>query len=131
VILPTNPSLAQLINMKELMDRVDNDLDFLQDLFHLFKVEFPRLQIELQESVKVKNMHQTAKTAHMLRGMLANLSAECAATAVEVIEQMATKEDQRGAENALIVFNGEVVSLLPCVNAYLAEARHLVNRLDS
>jgi HPt (histidine-containing phosphotransfer) domain-containing protein len=114
------PSLLSLVNMPDLLDRVDNDCELLQELFQLFRVEFPRLQIELQEAVSSKNMRQTARTAHMLKGMLANLSLEGAAASVETLENMAAQGDQAGTENALIVFDNEVVTLLPSLDAYLA-----------
>jgi HPt (histidine-containing phosphotransfer) domain-containing protein len=114
------PSLLNLVNMPDLLDRVDNDCELLQELFQLFRVEFPRLQIELQEAVSSKDMLQTARTAHMLKGMLANLSLEGAAASVETLENMAALGDQPGTENALIVFDNEVVTLLPSLDAYLS-----------
>jgi HPt (histidine-containing phosphotransfer) domain-containing protein len=121
-ISPT-PSLLELLNMPDLLARIDNDRELLQELFQLFRIEFPRLHIELQEAVSSKNMRQTAKTAHMLKGMLANLSFEGATTAVETLEHTAATEDQPGTERALVDFNGEVLGLLPSLNAYLAEER--------
>jgi two-component system, sensor histidine kinase and response regulator len=115
------PSLLNLVNMPDLLDRVDNDREFIQELFQLFRVEFPRLQIELQEAVSSKHMWQTARTAHTLKGMLANLSIEQAAAAVETLESTAAQGDQPGTEHALIAFNNEVAALLPSLDAYLDE----------
>src|ERR1700677_1642779 len=115
------PSLLNLVNMPDLLDRVDNDREFITELFQLFRVEFPRLQIELQEAVSSKNMWQTARTAHMLKGMLANLSIEQAAADVETLESAAAQGDQPGTQNALIAFNNEVAALLPGMDAYLDE----------
>ena len=114
-------SLLSFVNMSDLMDRVDNDRELLQELFELLRAEFPRLQIELQEATSSKNMWQVAKTAHTLKGMLANLSIERAAAAVETLENMAAEGDHPGAENALIVFDNEVAALMPSLDAYLAE----------
>jgi two-component system sensor histidine kinase/response regulator len=115
------PSLFNLVNIPDLLDRVDNDREFIQELFQLFRVEFPRLQIELQEAVSSKKMWQTARTAHTLKGMLANLSIEQAAAAVQTLESTAAQGDQPGTENALIAFNNEVAALLPSLDAYLDE----------
>ena len=117
------PSLLKLVNMPELLDRVDNDRELLQELFELFRVEFPRLQIELKEAVSRNDMQRTAKAAHMIKGMLANLSMEGPATALDTLERMAIRGDQPGIESALAVFGGEVVTLLPSLDAYLAEPR--------
>jgi HPt (histidine-containing phosphotransfer) domain-containing protein len=117
-LLPT-PSFMEFVNMPDLLDRVDDDLEFMRELFQLFRVEFPRLQIELQEAVSRKDLQQAAKTAHMLKGMLANLSIERPASAMEIVEHAAVDEDQSGTEDALIVFRGKVLSLLPCLDAYL------------
>jgi HPt (histidine-containing phosphotransfer) domain-containing protein len=121
-ISPT-PPLYELLNMPDLLARIDDDRELLQELFQLFRVEFPRLQVELQEALATKNMQQTVKTAHMLKGMLANLSFECAATAAETLEHMAVMEDQPGTERALVDFNSKVLSLLPSLNAYLAKQK--------
>jgi HPt (histidine-containing phosphotransfer) domain-containing protein len=117
------PSLLNLVNMPDLLDRVDNDRELLQELFQLLRAEFPRLQIELQEAISSKNMQQTARSAHTLKGMFANLSIERAAATVETLENMASQGDQPGTENALIVFNNEVATLMPSLDAYLAEQR--------
>jgi len=45
------PSFIEFVNMPDLLDRVDDDQEFMRELFLLFRVEFPRLQIELQEAV--------------------------------------------------------------------------------
>jgi hypothetical protein len=127
--LPT-PSLLNLVNMPDLMDRVDNDCELLQELFLLFRVEFPRLQIELQNAVSKTNMRQTAKTAHMLKGMLANLSFERAAASVKTLEERAALEDRPGTECALNVFDNEVATLLPSLEAYLAGQRSLKKGFD-
>jgi hypothetical protein len=34
------PSLLKLVNMPELLDRVDNDRELLQEIFELFRAEF-------------------------------------------------------------------------------------------
>jgi HPt (histidine-containing phosphotransfer) domain-containing protein len=116
--------------MPDLMDRVDNDCELLQELFLLFRVEFPRLQIELQNAVSKTNMRQTAKTAHMLKGMLANLSFERAAASVKTLEERAALEDRPGTECALNVFDNEVATLLPSLEAYLAGQRSLKKGFD-
>jgi hypothetical protein len=115
------PSLLKLVNMSELLDRVDNDRELLQELFELFRVEFPRLQIELKEAVSSKDMQKTANAAHVMKGMLANLSFEGPAAAVGGLEHMAVMGDQPGTERALASFGGEVESLLPSLDAFLAE----------
>jgi len=107
--------------MPDLLDRVDDDREFVRELLQLFRVEFPRLQIELQEAVSRKDLRQAAKTAHMLKGMLANLSIERPASAMEALEHTAAEEDQLGTEAALVAFSGEILSLLPCVDAYMDE----------
>jgi len=108
------PSFIEFVNMPDLLDRVDDDQEFMRELFLLFRVEFPRLQIELQEAVSRRDLQQAAKTAHMLKGMLANLSIEVPASAMEIVEHAA-------AEDALIVFRGKIPNLLPCLDVYLDE----------
>lgn len=115
------PPLLDFVNMPDLLDRVDNDRELLHELFQLFRTEFPRLQIGLEEAFSLKDMQQTAKAAHMLKGMLANLSFEGAAKAVEALEHAAAKEDLPGTESAMVVFNSEVANLLPSLDAYLVE----------
>lgn len=117
----TTSPLSNFVNIPDLLDRVENDRELLNELFLLFRTEFPRLQIELEDACSLKDMRRIVKAAHMLKGMLANLSFERAATAVEAIEQMAAKEDRAGIESALTAFNSEVANLLPSLDAYLAE----------
>jgi HPt (histidine-containing phosphotransfer) domain-containing protein len=115
------PSLLKHVNMPDLLDRVDNDCELLQELFQLFMVEFPRIKSELQDAVSRKNLGETADSAHMLKGMLANLSFEEAAKTMEELEHKAAIADQPGMDRAMAVFNSQTASLLPSLDTWLAE----------
>ena len=88
------PSLEKFVNMPDLLDRVDGDRDLLHELFQMFKEHFPQLHVELEDAITRKDLQRAAKTAHMLKGMLANLSVERAAAAVEALDDMASVKDQ-------------------------------------
>jgi HPt (histidine-containing phosphotransfer) domain-containing protein len=123
-------SLARYANLPDLLDRVDNDHEFLREILVLFRTEFPRLRFKLQEAVPGQDMQQTAGIAHLLKGMLANLSLERAAAAAGALEAMAAAQNRPGTEHALAVFDNEVVDLLPVLDAYLAETKAVTTPVE-
>ena len=59
----------------ELLARVDNDRELLQDLLTIFKEEFPRHLQALHEAVDSGDGKLVAIAAHTMKGMLLNMAA--------------------------------------------------------
>jgi HPt (histidine-containing phosphotransfer) domain-containing protein len=114
----------QVWNLAELLARVDNDLDLLHDLLGIFKEDFPRLKQSLVAAVASGNLKTVGNTSHALKGMFANLGAERAASAAARLEELASTGESGTLQNALDCLDREATSLLPQLDAYMAEVKH-------
>lgn len=120
---PNNPPPKPIVDVAELLARVDNDAELLRELVAIFKSEFPRLLGALREAIGQGNLKNVQKLGHTLRGMLSNLGATRAAAAAAQLEQLGDSSDGTGLKSALAVFESEVKDLLPELEACAAKAR--------
>jgi HPt (histidine-containing phosphotransfer) domain-containing protein len=120
---PNDPPPEPLVNVAELLARVDNDAELLRELIAIFKIELPRLLCALREAIGQGNLKNVQKSGHLLRGMLSNLGATRAAAAVAQLEQLGDSSDGTTLKSALALFEKEVIDLLPELEACVAKAR--------
>lgn len=116
-------SLEGIVNLPELLARVDYDWELLQEIVDLFKDEFPRLHEQLRAAVLQGDLSQVEKLAHTLKGMLLTLSIEHCADTVAAMEQQAKAEDVIGVREGFKVFESTIDRLRPGLDAYMAEGR--------
>jgi HPt (histidine-containing phosphotransfer) domain-containing protein len=114
---------SQVVNLTELLVRVDNDHDLLGELIGIFKEEFPHLLRSLRQSVACGDMKNVEATSHALKGMLSGLSVTRAAAMAAGLEQMAREGKTSGQTEALALFESEVADLLPELDACAEEAK--------
>ena len=105
----------------ELLARVDNDRELLHDLLTIFKQEFPRHLKALRVAVESEDGKLVAVAAHTIKGMLLNLAAGQAAAAVGRLEQLGRSGETAGFQDALAAFERDATSLLPQLDACMAE----------
>jgi HPt (histidine-containing phosphotransfer) domain-containing protein len=113
-------SFGEMVNLQELMERVDHDSELLREIFDLFCEEFPVLHSDLRQAILSGSLPCIQSKAHALKGMFANLAVTQAALVAAEIEQMARSGDRRGATVAFTRLDEEVLGLLPCVKRFLA-----------
>jgi PAS domain S-box-containing protein len=107
--------------MSELLERVDNDRELMRDLLEIFKEEFPLRLEELREAVNCTDLKRVASASHALKGMMANLAANRAATLAGELEQIANGTQSGHLENLLAEFAREAATLLPMLESCLLE----------
>ena len=118
---PAQSATGPAVNLAELLERVENDHELLQDLIAIFKQDFPRHLCSLKEAVAREEMKQVQSTSHTLKGMLANLAMDRASAAAAHLEGMGRSGVCAGLKDALALFEQEAASLLPELDAYLEE----------
>src|SRR6266849_3647288 len=77
-----------MIDLTQLLARVENDRELMRELLLIFKEEFPRHLQALRDAVESLNSEKVATEAHTLKGMLSNLAAGSAAEAAAHLEQL-------------------------------------------
>jgi HPt (histidine-containing phosphotransfer) domain-containing protein len=109
---------SSILNMTDLMHRVDGDRELLAELFFIFKTTFPAHLERLSDAVARNENKQVESESHALKGMLLNLSAPRAAAAASALEQMGRERQSRGMAQALAELQAEVEALLSQINGY-------------
>ena len=65
-----------VIDMQELLERVDQDYELLQELFRDFVEDMPSQYKKIKEAINLCDCEQVKILAHRLKGTLGNLSAK-------------------------------------------------------
>jgi HPt (histidine-containing phosphotransfer) domain-containing protein len=110
---------ATAFNSADLLKRVENDHELLQELLTIFKQDYPLQLRSLKEAILRAEMKQVQASSHTLRGMLSNLAMARAADAAANLEQMGRNGERAGLKDALVLLEQEVADLLPVVDSYL------------
>ena len=112
---------SSILNMTDLMHRVDDDRELLAELFLIFKTVFPAHLERLSDAVARNENKQVESESHALKGMLLNLSAPRAAAAASALEQMGRERQSRDMAQAFAELQAEVEALLSQINGYAVD----------
>lgn len=82
-----------ILDINDLLARVENDRDLVREILHIFKEEFPRHRESLRAAVHSSDGAKVAAEAHSLKGMLANVAAVRAAAAATRLENLGRTGD--------------------------------------
>lgn len=111
--------LGRFVDLPDLLTRVEDDRDLLRELFVIFREELPGLQGALNAAIDIGDLSQAAKTAHTLKGMLANMSMKRGATIAVDVEMAARSGHIAELKGTLASFDSEVAELLPALDAFI------------
>jgi len=109
------------LNVQDLLGRVENDKQLLRDLVDIFRADLPRYVTALEAAVEAVDPVEVARSAHALKGMLANLAAPQAAAAAAHLEKLGRDNDGGQFSAALADLKDELAGLVPELEA-VAEA---------
>lgn len=109
------------IDVRELLARLDNDRESLQEIVEIAREDLPKLATELRGAIAAGDSSGSAAHAHALKGMLSNLGARHAAGSAARIEHFAKQGDILQAAGLLGEFEAEAAVVIPELELYLAE----------
>jgi HPt (histidine-containing phosphotransfer) domain-containing protein len=112
VVQKGNATMSSILNITDLLNRVDNDRELLVELFSIFKMEFPTHLQRLSEAIIREETKQVETESHALKGMLLNLSASRAAAVATELERMGRENKIGGMKVAFAEFQREAEALL-------------------
>jgi two-component system sensor histidine kinase/response regulator len=101
-----------VINRKQLLERVDGDLELLEELLTVFVEEFPAQLREIEEAILCNDADKLRKSAHRLKGALGNLAAEEAYETAIAMETYGINRDMTTARNLYLEFGRQIMSAL-------------------
>lgn len=118
---PFEEMLEEMIDLEDLLERIDQDRELLRELLNLLLTELPTLHTQLRRAVETGSVRTIQAQAHTLKGMLANLAVTNSAATAALIEQQARADDQGGIATSMAELNRQVARLMPALEAYLAD----------
>jgi two-component system sensor histidine kinase/response regulator len=102
---------ADVVNLRALMERVENDTALLAEMLELYQESSPRLVSEIETGVRAGDVQIVQHAAHSLKGALQNLSATASADAALNLEKMTRSGTLYGAEQLLTELKEELQRL--------------------
>jgi two-component system sensor histidine kinase/response regulator len=97
---PGGGSSAVVYNREAALERVDGDEVFLGELVDIFLAERPRLMSEIHDAIQRGDPVSVKRSAHALKGALANFCAESAYQAALSLEEIGRRGELQGAPTA-------------------------------
>ncbi len=110
-----------VINIPELIDRLDNDFELFVELVELFVDDSSTLLSKIEAAVNSSDHETLRKAAHTLKGAVANFSAPAAFEAASKLEQTGKNMTLEGAEDQFHILKSEI-------EAVLAEMKRLTEK---
>lgn len=111
--------MAEAFDKDALMERVDNDVEFLEETIAMLDEDAPGLIEEIQSAAATGNAEALVKPTHALKGMLANFCAESAESAARDLEAMARQGQLEGADKAVEKVQQETARLSEALHQFL------------
>ncbi len=116
------------INFSELLARVEDDQELLQDLIAMFREEYPLQRKALQGAVDAADAKHIHATGHTLKGMFANLAmtrASRIAARIELIgkEHMGSEQNAAELQCALRELDEEAACIFAALDMRAADAK--------
>jgi HPt (histidine-containing phosphotransfer) domain-containing protein len=112
---------ATVINIPELIDRLDNDFELFVELVELFVDDSSALLSRIETAINSRDNETLRKAAHTLKGAVANFSAPAAFEAASQLEQTGKNAELTGAEEQFNTLKSEI-------DAVLAEMKRLAEK---
>lgn len=78
--------VAEVINREQLLEQVDNDVDFLNELIEMFVEDYPDAIQQLHEAVASGDAQRVWEVAHSVKGAVANFYAPIAYQVAQNLE---------------------------------------------
>ncbi|HSR68524.1 MAG TPA: response regulator [Acidobacteriota bacterium] len=111
----------KLFDRQQLMERVDHDLELLGEIVELFVEDYPQLLEKIEKAIAEEDAHGLERSAHALKGSVANFMAEPAREAAFRLEQMGRQENLQAAPQALESLKAELQRLVPTLQNLVQE----------
>jgi two-component system sensor histidine kinase/response regulator len=109
--------LSQLLNVSQLLDRIDGDRVLLAELVDLFRADFPGNLRVAQHAIHRQEFNALRIAGHTLKGTLANLSATKASALAGDLEAMGKSFDLTKAQATLDRLAYEIANLMRALEA--------------
>ncbi|MFI5395867.1 MAG: Hpt domain-containing protein [Candidatus Binatia bacterium] len=99
------------INLPDILERLEDDHELLQELAQLFLQDLPLRLVEIRDAVASRNARALQQSAHALKGSAGNLAAGAVFEVSKRLEQMGREGDLTHSDEAYALLQIEVARL--------------------
>ena len=96
----------QVVDLNEVMERVQDDKELLLELFEIFDKDYTEKVQTLKSAVSEKNFEVIKDVIHSIKGAAGNISAKIVHGACANMEQLCAKQDIAAIEAAVPILDG-------------------------
>ena len=107
-------------DLKELLERLDGDQEFLRELLVTFRDDYRACLHKAHRAMAEADLPELSRAAHTIKGMLRNLSMNSAAQTAAALEKSAQDAAEKESAELLLILEGDLAKILPEVEAQLA-----------
>jgi HPt (histidine-containing phosphotransfer) domain-containing protein len=111
--------MSDVFNEQELMDRVDDDVEFLEETIAMLDEDSPDLLEQIREAAASRDAAALVKPAHALKGMLTNFCAPLAEEAARELEMMGREDRLDDLDSAVAKVKQETERLRESLHQFL------------
>src|SRR3954467_653182 len=112
--------MPKLFDDKELLERVDNDWDFLNETVQMLNTDGRSLMDEVRKAADASDAAALSRSAHTLKGMISNFCAPAAHESAFEVEQLGKGGDLTGAPAAVATLATQLEALISELNVFVA-----------
>jgi HPt (histidine-containing phosphotransfer) domain-containing protein len=112
--------MARTFDEKELLERVDNDWDFLGDTVQMLADDGPNLLADIRRCAEAGDAPGVGRAAHTLKGMISNFCAAEAQSGALAVEQIGKSGDLSNVGPALQTVETQLNALIADLNGFVA-----------
>ncbi len=105
----------KVINLEEVMERVQDDKELLLELFDIFSQDYEVKMKKLKTALTEQNFEVIKDLTHSVKGAAGNISAIAVHSTCVEIEKLALTKDIAGIQKAVTVLEGHYKNLQSCM----------------
>ena len=112
--------MSPVFDEKELLDRVDNDWEFLSETVEMLSTDGRALMAEVRRASDVGDAAALGRAAHTIKGMISNFCAPTAQASAFAIEKIGKEGDLSSAPEAVTALEAHLDALTTALNDFVA-----------
>ena len=112
--------MPRAFDEKELLERVDNDWDFLGETVEMLSADGPALLESIRRATESGDAPAVGRLAHALKGMLSNFCSPAAHASASEVERLGKGGDLLAVPPVLGTLEVQVITLIADLSDFLA-----------
>jgi len=113
--------MADAFDEEELLDRVDNDLEFLAETVQMLQDDGRSTMQQIRDALAAGDAPSVGRAAHALKGMVSNFCSPQTQASALAVEQMGKSGDLSAAPEAVRILGDRLEALQGELAAFVKE----------